>query len=78
MSDPLLARIPGPWLGMALSQLPDPSCFDAGHSVETVLDVPRFGLVRFSCRVIVTRGREGRRRWWTAWSAAREPVRPAK
>ena len=61
----LLSVIPGEYVSAALRTLPDPSTAP-GELVETTINVPGLGRVRFTCRKLSARKGKSTRGFWTA------------
>lgn len=65
LSANLLAIIPGEYVSSALRTLPDPTA-TPGELVESVIEVPGLGRVRFTCRKLSARKGKNTRWFWTA------------
>lgn len=66
----ILASIPGQFVSAAIDQLPDAETVaPANGRMETELDVPGIGRVRFKARQMVSKGKS--RYWYWYWSVER-------
>lgn len=64
----ILSTVPGAFVAAALATLPDPSNVNA-DSVNTIIDVPALGQVRFTCRRSTARKGKSVSQFWVAEKA---------
>jgi hypothetical protein len=71
MSENILRKIGGQYIGAALQTLPNAETSTEDFQ-ETVMELPAYGMVRFKCQRMTGRQGKNRYRFWTAIEAVKE------